>query len=88
MPQLSRNIPSMVFYVSISPELFRIPRCTLRINDFIPRASDLFPKMMAQIGNRSTVPKQLKNVFHRYLTVLKKIGNTDKEMNIRIMKST
>ena len=41
MPHLSSNIPSTVFYGSLFLEHLQIARCTLRINDFIPRASDL-----------------------------------------------
>ena len=35
-------------------------RCILRINDFIPRASGLFSRMIAQVGNRAILTKQVK----------------------------
>ena len=40
---------------------------TLKINDFIPRTSDLFFRMIAQGGNRATV--------------FQKIGKTHEEKN-------
>ena len=46
MPHMSSNIPSTIFYGFIFSELLRKARCTLRINDFIPTASDLFSRMM------------------------------------------
>ena len=46
-----------------------IARCTLKLTDFIPRASALFSRMIAQGGNRATLAKQLKKVFHSYPTV-------------------
>ena len=40
MPYLSSNIPSPIFYVLIFPEFLRIARCTLRLTDFVPKASE------------------------------------------------
>ena len=42
-------------------EPLRIARCTLKINDFIPRSFNLFSRMMTQGGNKATSTKQLKN---------------------------
>ena len=42
MPHMSNNIPSSILYGSTFSELLRIAKYTLKINDFIPRASDLF----------------------------------------------
>ena len=57
MALLSSSIPSTISSGSIFSELLRIARCSLRIDDFIPRDSDLFSKMIAQGGNRAAVPK-------------------------------
>ena len=46
MLHMSSNIPSTIFYGFIFSELLRKARCFLRINDFIPTASDLFSRMM------------------------------------------
>ena len=53
MALLSSNIPSTISSGSIFSELLRIARCSLRTDDFIPRDSDLFSKMIAQGGNRA-----------------------------------
>ena len=52
------SILSTTFYGSVFLDLLRIPRCTLRINDFIPRASDMSSRMMTQGGNRETLTKK------------------------------
>ena len=44
-------------------EPLRIARCTLKINDFIPRSFNLFSRMMAQGGNKATPTKQLNNNY-------------------------
>ena len=77
---MSTNIPSTIFYGSTFSALLSIARCT-------PRASDLFSRMMAQGGNRETLPKELKKALHRYLTVFQKFGKTQEEINISKMKS-
>ena len=64
MLQLSSSIPSTIFYGSIFSEHLRIARCTLRINNFILKASDLFSKMITQGGNRATLTKQPKRAIH------------------------
>ena len=77
MPHMSSNISSTMFYGSITPELLHTTtRHTLRINDFIPRASDFFffSRMIAQGKNRATTTKQLKKVFYRYTIVFKKFS--------------
>ena len=86
MALLSSSIPSTISSGSTFSELLRIARCSLRIDDFIPRDSDLFSKMIAQGGNRATLPKQLKKAFHRYANVFQKSGIIDEKENISIMK--
>ena len=70
MPHLSSNKPFTIFYGSIFSELLRITICTLRINEFIPKAFHLFSRMIAPGGNRATLTKQMKKTFHRYPSVL------------------
>ena len=76
MPHLSSNIPSTISCASIFSELLRMPRCSLRTKNCIPRASDLFSRMIVQDGNRATLTKQLKTTFHRYPNVFQKFGKT------------
>ena len=84
---MSSKIPSADFYGSIFSKFVRIARRTLRINDFIPRASDLFSRI-AQGGNRATLTKQLEKAFHPYLTVFQLFGKIHEEINTNIMKNT
>ena len=72
MPHLSSNIPSTIYSGSTFSELLRMARCSLRTKNFIPRAFDLFSRMIVQDGNRATRTKQLKVAFHRYPNVFKK----------------
>ena len=82
MHHLPSNIPSTIFYKSTFSEPFRVARCTLRINDFLPRASDLFSRIIAQCGNRAMLTKQLKKGFHHYPTVFRKFCKIHEEINI------
>ena len=45
---LSRNIPSKIFYSSIFSEFLIIARCTLRLEDFVPKASTVPDKIWAE----------------------------------------
>ena len=64
MALLSSNMPPTVSSGSIFSELPPVARCSLWTDDFIPRDSNLFSKMIAQGGKRAALPKQLKNTFH------------------------
>ena len=85
---MSSNIPSTIFYRSIFSELLPTASCTLRIDDFIPGASDLFSRMMEQDENSATFSKQLKKPFLCCPTVCQKFDKTQGEVNISIMKNT
>ena len=87
MPHLSSNIPSTISSGSIFSELLRIARCSLRTKNCIPRASDLFSRMIVQDGNKAALTKQLKTVFHRYPNIFQKFGKTHEEINISIKKN-
>ena len=50
MPDLNGNIPSTMFYGSVMSEFLRIARCTLLLEDFVPRAKKLFERMCNQGG--------------------------------------
>ena len=67
-------------------ELFHIARCTLIVNDYRPRASQLFSRMMAYGGSRTELTKQLRKVFHHYTDIFQKFGKTYEEVNTSILK--
>ena len=85
MPHLSSNIPSTFSSGSMFSELLQMARCSRRTKNFIPRACDLFSRMIVQDGNRATQTKQLRKTFHRYPNVFQKFGKSHKEINITIM---
>ena len=60
MALFSSSIPSTISSGSVFLERLRIERCCLRPDDFIARDFGLFSKMIANSGNRATLPKQLK----------------------------
>ena len=59
MPHLSSNIPSSIFHDLIFLEFLRI-------------ASELFLKMVAQVGNRNKIRQQIKKLFQRNPEILNK----------------
>ena len=80
MPDLSSNIPSSIFYGSIMSEFLRIARCTLLIEDFVPRASELFHRMSQQCGNPATIMKQIMKAFNRHNETFLKFNATSHEI--------
>ena len=73
MPDLSGNIPDHVFYGSVMSEFLRIARATLLYHDFVPKASNLFRRMLNQNGDHNMLLLQLKkaianhpNIFARF----------------------
>ena len=62
-------------------ELIRLAKCTIRVNDFIPRASDTFSRITTQRAKSATLNKQLKRTFfHHYLTIFQKFDETHEEI--------
>ena len=66
MPDLHGNLPDHVFYGSVMSEYLRIARATLLYQDFLPRASDLFTRMVNQGGNINKVLKQIRHAIQRH----------------------
>ena len=76
MPHESSNIPLTIFYGSIFSEFLRIARCTLLFEDFIPRVSELFHRMINQGGKENIIFKQIKKGINRYPLVFNKFDKT------------
>ena len=76
MPYLLSDIPSSIFYGSIFSEFLQIARCTLRLTDFVPKASQLYTRMITQVGNKASILCQLKKVFQRYPETFSKYYKT------------
>ena len=80
MPDLSSNIPSTVFYGSVLSEFLRIARYTLLYNDFIPKARDLYQRMITQGGNVKLTGKQISKAFSRHPEAFLKFQKTPIEI--------
>ena len=66
MPDLSGNIPEHVFYGSISSELLRIARATLLYDDFLPKARNLFSRMLNQGAMVNKILRHLNKLYERH----------------------
>ena len=56
---LKANIPSTKFCGSTFSEFLRITRCTLKLEHFLPRASELYSRMLSQGANQRCINKQI-----------------------------
>ena len=64
---LSSNFPSLILYASIFLALLQIVQCTLRLTDLVPKASQLYTRMLTYGGNKTNVLQQIKKkAFERY----------------------
>ena len=72
MPHFQRNIPSTTSYGSIFSEFLCVAKCTLKPEQFLPRASELYSSMLSQGANQNCINKQILKGFQRYPDVLKK----------------
>ena len=61
----SNILPSILHYI-ISSEFPRIAQCTLRLTDFVPKASQLYPKMITQGRNETSILCQIEKAFQKY----------------------
>ena len=79
MPHKDSNIPSIIFYSSIYSEILRISRCTLLLEDVIPRISELFKRMLNQGAEKSFLNKQIVKCFKRFPDTFMKFGKSLRE---------
>jgi hypothetical protein len=80
MPDRSSNIPRFIFYGTIMSEFIRIARSTLLLNDFLPRASGLFSRMVSQGGDPRKVLGQIKKSFSRHTSIFEKYEKTSQQI--------
>ena len=76
MPHLDSNIPSKIFYSSIYSEILRISRCTLFLEDMVPRIAELFIRMENQGAKLSFLKKQIKKCFDKFPDTFMKFGKS------------
>ena len=76
MPDLNANIPSHIFYGSFLAEVLRICRATLRYQDFLPRARDIYRRMVNQGGSTQQLDRQIRKLISRYPDTFYKYSRT------------
>ena len=79
LPFACSNMPSKIFYSSISAEILRIGRTSSSSLDFINRSRLLLDRMMKQGSIKSRVSKALTSMYKRHSTDLFHISNNPKE---------
>jgi len=66
MPYIDSNIPSYIFYGTIMSEIIRIARCTLLLDDLIPRLVTLFKRMLTQGADSWKILRQCKKAMDKH----------------------
>ena len=66
MPYIDSNIPSYVFYGRIMSEIIRIARCTLLLDDLIPRLGTLYKRMLTQGADSWKILRQCKKAMDKH----------------------
>ena len=62
-----------------------IAQCTLRLADFVPKASQLYTRMVVQGGNKASILCKIKTTFQRYLEAFSEYCKTYDETIDRII---
>ena len=84
MPDLSGNIPDHVFYGSVMSEFLRIARATLFYHDFVPKAKELFDRMVNQNGDKHMLLLQLKKAIRNHSKTFNRFQKSTKDILIDI----
>ena len=66
MPDASGNIPEHIFYGSISSELLRIARASLKYSDFLEKGRQLLQRMLNQGGSLQKITKLIDKIQARH----------------------
>ena len=66
MPHMSSNIPQSIFYSALVGEFLRIGRSTLRFEDFVPKAKELFDRMLTQGAKASVSRKMILKIMSKH----------------------
>ena len=88
MPDLGGNIPSHIFYGSISSEFLRIARATLRYSDFLPKAKELHLRMLNQGASVPHILKLIDRLVDKHSDEFNKFGIHPKNMKADIRGGT
>ena len=76
MPYMDSNMPSYIFYGTILSEIVRIARCTLFLDDLIPRISALLKRMLKQGADMWKIIRQCKKAMDKHSHAFRKFGSS------------
>ena len=85
MPGLRGNIPAYVFNESIQSEFLKKAICTLKFSDFVPKAKQLFWRMVNQGANQVNLLKQIKKAMTRHPISFNSFSLSSEENNTNIL---
>ena len=66
MPYMCSNIPNKIFYSALVGEFLRIARSTLKVADFIPKASLLISRLLKQGGDAFKMKRKLAKMIDKH----------------------
>ena len=84
-PFLCSNLPSKMFYSTISAEILRICRASLSHNDFLLAASPFLQRMKSQGAKKESVKGSLHKLFARHFSSFTKYGLQKEEVLNNLM---
>ena len=79
MPYLSNNMPSNIFYSTLSSELLRIARCTTGKENFLKSSKSLITRMRNQGATYSRLQKCLKRLYGNHMNCLSRFFKTPEQ---------
>ena len=79
MPYLCSNMPSKIFYASVSSEILRLARTNSNRNNFLNTVKVLLDRMRKQGCKMNQLKKMLNKMFGRHATDFHKFAHTAKE---------
>ena len=69
-----------MFFMVLLSEFLRIARATLFYRDFVPKAKDLFRRMVNQNGDRHTLLLQLKKAITNHSQIIPRFQKSTRDI--------
>ena len=85
LPYLSSNIPSRIFYASVSGELLRIARCTSETAEFKLSCKTLINRVIKQGAKPMLLKRTLNKTFNNHINEFSQIFNSVVEFRQAVM---
>ena len=85
LPYLSSNIPSRIFYASVSGEILRIARCTSEITEFKISCKTLINRVKKQGAKPKLLTRTLNKTFNNHINEFSPFFNSVVEFRQGVM---